>query len=104
MDPTFRFVSFADHRPRLNTTLRSLLAIFGGYGLAALAAATFSLALPLSRVDAVMAAVMLAFVVYLLAAIWVFAAATLARAFAGLLLPAVILGAWLGALPKGGAA
>lgn len=104
MNSTFRFVSFADHRPWLNTTLRSLLAIFGGYWLAALAAATLALALPLPRADAVMAAVMLAFVVYLLAAIWAFAAATLARAFAGLLLPAAVLGLWLVFLPKGGAA
>lgn len=103
MGSTFHFVTFADHRPRLNTALRSLLAVFGGYGLAALAAAVFALALPLPRVDAVMAATMLAFIVYLLAAIWAFAAATLVRAFGGLLLPAAVLGVWLAILPKGSA-
>lgn len=104
MASSLHFVFFADHRPRLNTTLRCLLAIFAGYGLAALAAATLALVLPLPRVDAVMAAMMLAFVVHLLAVLWVFAAATLARAFVGLALPAAILGAWLALLPQGAGA
>ncbi len=43
MASSLHFVFFADHRPRLNTTLRCLLAIFAGYGLAALAAATLAL-------------------------------------------------------------
>ncbi|WP_153110217.1 iron transporter [Propionivibrio limicola] len=101
MASTLNFVSFADRRPRLNTALRSLLAIFGGYGLAALTSATLALALPLARVDAVMAATMIAFFVYLLAVIWAFATATLARAFGGLLLPAGILAICFAALPKG---
>jgi hypothetical protein len=101
MNAVSRFVSFAEQRPELNTGLRCLLAIFGAYGLAALAAATIALALPLSRVDAVMAAAMLSFVVYLLGAIWVFAAATLIRACGGLLLPTIFLGACLSLLSKG---
>lgn len=104
MDTVWRFVSFAEQCVRLNTGLRCLLAVFGGYGLSALAAATLALALPLARVDAVMAGVMLAFVIYLLAAVWAFAAATLLRAFAGLLLPATALGALLYFLPRGGVA
>lgn len=95
---------FADHRPRLNTALRALLAVVGGYWLAALAAATLALALPLPRVDAVMASMMIAFVIYLLAAIWAFAAATLMRAFGGLLLPAAVLGLGFLVWPTGGAA
>jgi hypothetical protein len=95
MNAVSRLVSFAEQRPGLNTGLRCLWAIFGAYGLAALAAATTARALPLPRGDAVMAAAMLSFVVYLLAAIWTFAAATLIRASGGLLLPAAILGAWL---------
>jgi hypothetical protein len=51
-----------------------------------------------------MAAMMLSFLIYLLAAIWAFAAATLLRACAGLLLPAAVLGAWLSLLPGGVAA
>lgn len=94
----------ADQRPWLNTTLRSLLAIFGGYWLAALTAATLALGLPLARVEAVMAAMMISFVVYLLAALWGFAAATLLRAFGGLLSAALMLGLWFFFLSRGGAA
>ena len=104
MNTALRLTAFAEHRPWLNTSLRTVLAIFGGYGLAALVAAVFALALPLPRVDAVMEATMSSFVIYLLATIWAFAAATLARAFAGLLLPAAVLGVCLGVLPAGGAA
>ena len=101
MSNSLPFVTFADHRPWLNTSLRALLAIFGAYGLAALSSSVFVLALPLPRVDAVMASVMLSFIIHLLAVIWVFATATLTRAFTGLLLPLIILGVWLSFLPKG---
>jgi hypothetical protein len=101
MDFVLHVFSFAEQRPWLNTGLRCLLAIFGAYLLAALASVVFALALPLPRTDAVMAAMMLSFIIYLLAAIWAFAAATLTRAFAGLLLPAGILGLLLAALPSG---
>lgn len=101
MSSALHMVSTSGVRRQLNTVIRTLLAIFGGYGLAALTAATFALALPLPRVDAVMAAMMLAFVVYLLAVIWVFATSTLTRVFIGLLLPAAILGIWYAFLLKG---
>ncbi|MDR0441397.1 MAG: iron transporter [Candidatus Accumulibacter sp.] len=99
MNEQSRVSSFAGRHPWLNAGLRCLLAIFGGYGLAALASTALALALPLSRMDAVMAATMLSFVIYLLAVIWTFAAATPWRAGAGLLFPAIALGAWLSVLP-----
>ncbi|THF60726.1 iron transporter [Pseudothauera rhizosphaerae] len=97
---------FADHRPVLNVTLRSALAILGGYGLAALAASAFAVGMPLPRVDAVTLAIMLSFIVYLLAVMWVFATATLLRAAAGLAVGAAVFGAWLWLAPSaaGGAA
>ena len=104
MNAPLSLVTFADSRQWLNTGMRVLLAIFGAYGLAAMVSSVFALALPLPKVDAVMASIMLSFIIHLVAVIWVFASATLVRAFAGLLLPAVILGVWLSLLPNGGAA
>ncbi|WP_341646055.1 hypothetical protein [Thauera sp. SDU_THAU2] len=95
---------FADHRPGLNITLRSIMAVFGGYGVAALAAAAFAVGLPLPRTDSVMAAIMLAFLVYTLAVIWVFAAATLLRSAAGLAIGAGAFAAWQWLAAPGGAA
>lgn len=104
MDSHAYITCFADHRPRLNVTLRSAMALFGGYGVAALAAAAFAVGLPLPRAEAVTAAIMLSFIVHLLAVIWVFATATLLRAAAGLALAAAVSGAWLQLAPAGGAA
>ncbi|MFT3760855.1 iron transporter [Thauera sp.] len=95
---------FADHRPSLNITLRSIMAVFGSYGVAALAAAAFAVGLPLPRTDAVMAAIMLSFLIYTLAVIWVFAAATLLRAAAGLVIAAAVFAAWQWLAAPGGAA
>jgi hypothetical protein len=95
------FLTSADQRPWLNTTLRSLLAIVGGYWLAALSAATLALGLSLPRSEAVLAAMMASFVVYLLAALWVFAASTLARACGGLSSAALMLGLWFFFLSHG---
>ena len=51
-----------------------------------------------------MAAIMLSFIVYLLVAIWIFAAATLLRAAAGLGLSALAFAAWWWFARAGGAA
>ena len=104
MSTSTRFVFFADHRPWLNVSLRSVMALFGGYGLASMVAATLAVGLPLPRPDAVMTAIMLAFLVHMLAALWVFGAATLTRAAAGLAMPAALLGLWLWLLPVGATA
>lgn len=75
-----------DGARRWGIAARSVLAVFGGYGVAALAAASLSLALPLPRPQAVLAATMLAFVVYCGVVIWAFCSASVRRAFGGALL------------------
>lgn len=66
---------------RLAIASRAVLAIFGGYAFAALAAASLSLALPVPRPQAVLGATMLAFVLYCAMAIWAFSAASAGRAW-----------------------
>jgi len=85
-------------RYRLAVTSRAAAAIGGGYVLASAAAACLAVWLPLARVDAVVAAQMLSFVVYACAALWVFATRNAWRAWAGVALPALVLAAlfWLG--------
>jgi hypothetical protein len=90
-----RAVSALEQHDRLNPGLRILLAIFGTYGVAWLGAAALASGLPLPKSDAVTLAVMLAFVLYLLGVLWVFATATLLRAVLGLALPACLFGGWL---------
>ena len=92
-------------RYRLNVASRTLAATAGGYALAAAAAAALSLVLApaLARVDAVLTATMLAWLVYAAAVAWVFYARTSWGAWLGLLAPAAVMGAmamaprWLGA-------
>ncbi|WP_412556610.1 hypothetical protein [Xylophilus sp. GOD-11R] len=92
-------------RYRGGVAVRALAAILGGYGLSALAAAVIAIALPAVRLEAAVAATMLAFVVYPCAVMWVFAARSAARALLGLALPSAVLGAivaanqYLGATP-----
>lgn len=82
-------------RYRLGVAARAVAAIGGGYGLSALVAATLSVWLPATRVEAVVTGTLAAFVVYPCAVMGVFAARSLARACAGLLVPATVLGALL---------
>lgn len=89
-------------RYRLGVASRAIAAILGGYGVAALFTALFSLILPMSRAEAVTTSTLLSFLVYACAAIWVFAARTAWRAWTGLIVPAALMGAWLMAL-KGAA-
>jgi hypothetical protein len=90
------FMFSADRHPGVNVALRVLMAVFGSYGLTLVCAAALAAGTPFAfKPDAVSFAVMLAFLVYLLAVIWVFAAATLLRAALGLLLPAAVFGLWL---------
>ena len=95
-----------DGRYRLAITSRTLAAAVGGCALAAGFAAALTLALMpfMPRVEAVLTATMLAWLVYLLAAAWAFYARTAWGAWGGTLLPALVLGAcasaprWIGAL------
>ena len=82
---------------------RSAAAVFGGYGLASLVAACCALGLAVPRSEAVMIGAMLAFAVHAGAVIYVFAVRTAWRAWAGLALPASLLGGLLWLLQLGGA-
>lgn len=88
-------------RRRLAVVSRAIAAIGGGYALGALAAAALSLWLPGPRAEAVLTGTLASFVVFACAAMWVFAARTAWRAWAGLAVPAAALalmlfagGAW----------
>jgi hypothetical protein len=69
---------------------RVIAAIFGGYGLASLAAVAAT-ALPGPTSEAVLIGMMLSFIVYTCAVIWVFAVRSAWRAWAGLLIAAAPL-------------
>jgi len=69
----------AASRYRASIALRSAVAIAGGYFLADAAGRLAALALPLPGVDAVLAATMLAFVVYVGVALWAFRGPGLGR-------------------------
>jgi hypothetical protein len=85
----------ADWRYRLAVTSRAVAAIGGGYALAAgfTAALSLGLAQLMPRVEAVLTATMLAWLAYAMAAGWAFYARTALGAWAGTLLPALVMGA-----------
>lgn len=87
-------------RYRAAVAARLVLAVFGGYALAAVATALFSLILPLDRAEAVTTATLLSFVVMAAAILCVFAARSLKAAAIWLGLPLAALGAglWLALL------
>lgn len=68
---------------------RTLAAVFGGYALSSVVAACLAVWLPLPRADAVMTGLMVSFVVYAVAVVWVFATRNAYRAWAGVVLPTV---------------
>jgi hypothetical protein len=70
---------------------RIVAALFGGYALAALSSAAV-LALPMNKVQAVIAGTLLSFLVYAGAVIWVFAVRSALKAWVGLIIAAVPLG------------
>lgn len=74
---------------------RIVAALLGGYALAALASVA-ALVLPMARTEAVFTGLQLSFAVYALAVIWVFAARSATRAWAGLIAAALplLLAAW----------
>lgn len=82
-------------RYRLGVASRAIAAILGGYALAAVSTAVLSVVLPMPRVDAVMTATLLSFTVYTCAAIWVFAARDALRAWLGIGVPTLVMGAGL---------
>jgi hypothetical protein len=74
---------------------RIVAAVFGGYGLAALASVA-ALALPVSKPEGVLTGMLASFVVYAGAVVWVFAVRSARRAWTGLLVAAIplLLAAW----------
>ncbi|MDO7903040.1 DUF3649 domain-containing protein [Pseudomonas sp. K1(2024)] len=80
-------------RYRLAVTSRSLAALFGGYLLASAVSVCTSLLMPGAQVDAALTGMMLSFVFYVLAFLWCFACRSALRAWLGVLLPALVLGA-----------
>lgn len=74
---------------------RIVAALFGGYALAALSSVAV-LALPMSKVQAVIAGQLASFLVYAGAVIWVFAVRSASKAWTGLIVVALPLGlaAW----------
>ena len=80
-------------RYRWQVASRVLAAVLGGYVLSSLVGVFLSIALPLSRSDAVVTANVLSFAIYTGAVIWVFAVGTLRRAWLGLVVPSAVLGA-----------
>lgn len=83
---------------------RIVAAVFGGYALAALTSVA-AVALPLRRTEAVFTGMLLSFLAYTLAVIWVFAVRSATRAWVGLLMAAVPLGlaawfVWNGGIPS----
>lgn len=91
---------------RLAVAARVLLAIVGGYAVAALASALLALILPGPRAEAVSAATIASFAIMAATIIWVFAARTVGRATFVLALVATLLIAvlWLARIVQAGGA
>lgn len=77
---------------RLAVTSRALAAIFAGYLLASITSICIAQWLPLPRAEAVVTAMMLSFLVYLVAVLWCFACRTALQAWVGVLAPCALLG------------
>ncbi|MES2413022.1 MAG: iron transporter [Pseudomonadota bacterium] len=82
-------------RYRLAVAARAVIAIGGGYAVAALSQAALSVMLPLPRPEATITATLTALVLYAVAAMWVFAARTVWMAMLGLVIVALPFGAML---------
>lgn len=82
--------------PAWSVVARVLLALFGAYVLANLAAIALSLLLPTTRADAVMTGMLLSYIFWVAAAIWVFSTASIWRVFLGMVLVCMVLGIFIG--------
>lgn len=85
--------SISERNYRWQTIFRAFLAILGGYALANIAAILLSYALPMPKSDAVMTGILLSFAIYTGAIMWVFAVQSLHKAWLGLVVPSLLLGA-----------
>lgn len=82
--------AFAAARRWAALASRVVAAVLGGYALAALASVA-AVALPLPAAEAVLTGMLVSFLVYACAVIWVFAVRNAYRAWGGLLLAALAL-------------
>ena len=71
---------------------RVLAAVLGGYAAANAVAVGLAQILPMSQGDAVMTGILLTYIVYAAAVIWVFAARSVRRAWLGILLTTAAFG------------
>lgn len=74
----------ADARYRWQITWRALTAIFGGYALANTSGVLLAYLLPLEKVDAVTTSMLLSFVIYACAVMWVFSHRSLLKSIGGI--------------------
>lgn len=91
-------------RYRWGVASRAMAALFGGYALSSAATVLMALLWPAPLAQAVLWATMLSFVVYTVAAIWVFTTRSAARAWAGMWVGTALLSALAWGLRAGGAA
>ena len=87
------------NRYRREIAVRVLAAVLGGYVLANVVAVIIPFLVPLSTSSAVMTSLLLSFAIYTAAVLWVFSVKSVHRAWLGLAVPSVLLGA-LAALIK----
>jgi hypothetical protein len=76
---------------RLGVASRAVAAIGGGYALSALVATVSAIYFPGTRAEAAIFGMLISFVIYTVAVMWVFAVRSALRAWLGLLLPAIPL-------------
>lgn len=94
----------SDLPARLSVASRIGAAVIGGYALASAAASALALSLPAPRHEAVLWGMLLSFLFYALAVIWVFYARSATRAWVGMALPAAALALACWILGPGGGA
>lgn len=82
-----------DNHYRWEIAFRTLAAILGGYALANVSGILLSFLLPMPKSDAVMTGILLSFAIYTGAIMWVFAVRSVHKAWLGLTIPSLILGA-----------
>lgn len=90
-----RRTAYALAKPGCAVFSRVLAAILGGYVLTSLIIALLAISLPGTRAEAVLTSMLLSFLIYAGAVMWVFACRSASRAWVGMLLPSLVLGAVL---------
>lgn len=94
-----------DLRARLSVASRIAAAVIGGYALASAFSSLLALTLPMRQHEATLMALVLSFLWYAIAVMWVFHARSVTRAWIGMVVPAAVLAllCWL-LMRTGGAA